>query len=122
MLDRPVEKEVPTAELPKFEDDSAGDTSKIEYCGDRNNNRRHSATLGELHDTIEYSLPVHAHDNGLGEETIDIATADVKEETNMESSDVLLDIDEYELAQAAASDDFVLDLDMPDGIGRYVRW
>ena len=32
----------------------------------------------------------------------------------MESSDVLLDIDEYELAHAAASDDFVLDLDMPD--------
>jgi len=38
----------------------------------------------------------------------------VKEETNVESSDVLLDIDEYELAHTAAADDFVLDLDMPD--------
>jgi CheY-like chemotaxis protein len=110
----PVEKEVPTAELPKPED-SAAEPVRLSTEEIAITTADTVPLSEELHDTIEYSLPVHAQDNRLGEETIeDIATADVKEETNVESSDVLLDIDEYEPAHAAASDDFVLDLDMPD--------
>jgi len=110
----PVEKEVPTAELPKPEDDSAAQQVRLNTAELAITTADTVPLSEELHDTIEYSLPVHAQDNGLGEETVDIATASVKEETNVESSDVLLDIDEYELAHAAAGDDFVLDLDMPD--------
>ena len=110
----PVEKEVPTAELPKPEDDSAAQQVRLNTAELAITTADTVPLSEELHDTIEYSLPVHAQDNGLGAETVDIATADVKEETNVESSDVLLDIDEYELAHTAAADDFVLDLDMPD--------
>ena len=82
---------MPTAELPTPEGASAAEPVRLEYGGDCNYNRRYCALSEELHDTIEYSLPVHAQDNGLGEETIeDIATADVKEETNVESSDVFV--------------------------------
>ena len=111
----PVEKEVPTAELPTPEGASAAEPVRLSTAEIAITTADTVPLSEELHDTIEYSLPVHAQDNGLGEETIeDIATADVKEETNVESSDVLLDIDEYEPAHAAASDDFELDLDMPD--------
>ena len=68
---------MPTAELPKPEDDSAGEQVRLSTA-EINYNRRYSALSEELHDTIEYSLPVRAQDNGLGEETVDIATADVK--------------------------------------------
>jgi hypothetical protein len=48
----------------------------------------------------------------LDEKTMDIPTADVIEHT-ADSSDVLLDLGEYQSAPVAVSDEFVLDLDDP---------
>src|SRR5262249_8491800 len=108
----PVEKESPTAELPKVaepEDEEAFmDTYELEVS---------TADTLELEDAIKESE--HKVEQPVA------ATESLPREENMETeprndsqsdSDVLLDLGEYEPVQASADDDFVLDLDDEPGM------
>jgi CheY-like chemotaxis protein len=99
----PVEKERPTAELPKVEEpadeEALMDTYQLEVS---------TADTLELEEAIKESEPKV--------EQPDAATESFPREENMETetqsdTDVLLDLGEYEPVQASADDDFVLDLD-----------
>ncbi len=120
-----VEKEVPTAELPKNGNGHA-DGEKVRLNTDELEVST-SDTMQlpkELQETVEFPQPVMAENTALGEETMEIATADVNQETAVDSSDVLLDLGEYEPSHAVASDEFVLELDdvsdMEDTLGGQV--
>lgn len=103
----PVEKENPTAELPKVEepadDEAFMDTYELEVS---------TADTLQLDEAIKKSEP-------KVEQPVAVTESFPREE-NMETeprsdsqsdSDVLLDLGEYEPVQASADDDFVLDLD-----------
>ena len=99
----PVEKESPTAELPKApepEEEQFMDTYELEVTT--------ADTLPLEQALIEHEQkveqPVAATESLPREETMEPETRD-------DSSDVLLDLGEYEPVHASADDDFVLDLD-----------
>ncbi|HEY6803822.1 MAG TPA: response regulator [Pyrinomonadaceae bacterium] len=104
-----VEKEMPTAELPKNGHSTPENihlnTEQLEVV-----TADTKQLPQDLQETIEFPQPVMASEE-FGD-TIDMASADVKEQTAVDSSDVLLDLGEYEPGHAATADDFVLDLDV----------
>jgi hypothetical protein len=63
---------------------------------------------------MELSQPLTANDNELGEKTMDTGISEVNQSAVEESSDVLLDLGEFEPARADDEDEFVLDLDSSD--------
>ncbi len=99
----PVEKESPTAELPKVpepEEEQFMDTYELEVT---------TADTLPLEQALldheqKVEQPVAATESLPREETMEPETRD-------DSSDVLLDLGEYEPVHASADDDFVLDLD-----------
>ena len=110
----PVEKEVPTAELPKAEDESSAKETLL-------NSEELAVTTAdtmplpnELHQRMELSQPLTANENELGEKTMDTGISEVNQSAAEESSDVLLDLGEFEPARADDEDEFVLDLDSSD--------
>jgi len=103
----PVEKERPTAELPKVEEpadeEAFMDTYELEVS---------TADTLELEEAIKESehkveQPVVATESFPREEGMETETRN----DSQSDSDVLLDLGEYEPVQASADDDFVLDLD-----------
>ncbi|HYV10647.1 MAG TPA: response regulator, partial [Pyrinomonadaceae bacterium] len=103
----PVEKENPTAELPKVEEPEAEeelmDTYELEVTT--------ADTLPLEQAFIDHEQkveqPVAATESLPREETMTTETRD----DSQSDSDVLLDIGEYEPVHASGDDDFVLDLD-----------
>jgi CheY-like chemotaxis protein len=113
---RSVEAEIPTAELPKSYENSEDQ--------DRLNTDELAMTTAdtkplpeELKETLEFAQPVTAklQESQEPKEIRETETAAVSEEEPMESSDVLLDLGDFEPVHAVAEDDFILDLDMPGG-------
>jgi CheY-like chemotaxis protein len=111
-----VDREVPTAELPHVhengEDKARLNTEELEIST--------ADTMplpDELRETLEFAQPVTAkeEESQVREEIEVPETIAVSEEEHMESSDVLLDLGDFEPVQAVAADDFVLDLEIPDG-------
>ncbi len=106
----PVEKESPTAELPKVpepEEDQLMDTYDLEVT---------TADTLPLEQALkeqepEVEQPVAATESLPREETMTTETRD----DSPGDSDVLLDIGDYEPVHASADDDFVLDLDDEPG-------
>jgi CheY-like chemotaxis protein len=101
----PVEKEVPTAELPKVEEpeEELMDTHELEVT---------TADTMPLKDALinhKYKVeqPVAATESLPREGTVETETRD----DFQSDSDVLLDLGELEPVRAETSDDFVLDLD-----------
>ncbi len=103
----PVEKERPTAELPKVEEpadeEAFMDTYELEVT---------TADTLPLEEAIKESeqkveQPVAATESFPREENMETETRN----DSQGDSDVLLDLGEYEPVQAGADDDFVLDLD-----------
>jgi CheY-like chemotaxis protein len=103
----PVEKERPTAELPKVEEpqdeEAFMDTYELEVT---------TADTLPLEEAIKESeqkveQPVAATESFPREETMETETGN----DSQGDSDVLLDLGDYEPVQASADDDFVLDLD-----------
>ena len=68
----------------------------------------------ELHQRMELSQPLTANENELGEKTMDTGISEMNQAAAEESSDVLLDLGEFEPARADDEDEFVLDLDSSD--------
>jgi CheY-like chemotaxis protein len=110
----PVEKEVPTAELPRAEAAAADENVRLNTEELEITTADTMPLRDELHETLEFPQPVNKNESELAEEKMESGITEVNEDTRVESSDVLLDLGEFEPAHAAASDDFVLDLDMPD--------
>jgi CheY-like chemotaxis protein len=108
-----VEKEIPTAELPhNGNGHSAGENVSLNKEELEVSTADTMPLPGAWHETIEIPQPVMATNTELGEETMDIPTSEVNEESLVDSSDVLLDLGDYQPAHVATSDDeFVLDLD-----------
>ena len=103
----PVEKESPTAELPKVpepeEEEQFMDTYELEVTT--------ADTLPLEQVLIDHEQkveqPVAATESLPREETMETETRD----DSQSDSDVLLDLGEYQPVHASADDDFVLDLD-----------
>jgi CheY-like chemotaxis protein len=103
----PVEKERPTAELPKADEpaDEVGmDTYELELT--TADTLPLEEALKENRDKVEQ--PVIATESLPREETMGTET---RNDSQSDSSDVLLDLGEFEPVRASADDDFVLDLD-----------
>jgi CheY-like chemotaxis protein len=101
-----VEKESPTAELPKPEDaeeEEVMDTHELEVT------TADTRPLKDLvvEDAYKVEQPVAATESLPREETMGTETRN----DSQSDSDVLLDLGEFEPARAAADDEFVLDLD-----------
>jgi CheY-like chemotaxis protein len=103
----PVEKEGPTAELPHVEEPSEEahlNTEELEIT------TADTLPLDRVdHPALSKALAQRA--SGQYEEKMETGLTPPSEDSRVESSDVLLDLGEFETARAAASDDFVLDLD-----------
>ena len=99
----PVEKERPTAELPKVEEpadeEAFMDTYELEVSTADTRNLE-EAIKGSEH---KVEQPVAATESFPREENMETETPS--------DTDVLLDLGDYEPVQASADDDFVLDLD-----------
>ncbi len=104
----PVEKENPTAELPKVEEPEAEeelmDTYELEVTT-ADTLPLEQALIDHKEQKVEQ--PVAATESLPREETMTSETRD----DSQSDSDVLLDIGEFEPVHASADDDFVLDLD-----------
>jgi len=104
----PVEKERPTAELPKVEEpadeEAFMDTYELEVSTADTLNLEEA--IKETEPKVEQ--PVAATESFPREENMEIETPS--------DTDVLLDLGEYEPVQASADDDFVLDLDDEPGV------
>ena len=106
----PVEKERPTAELPKIEepeDEVRMDANELETT------TADTLPLEEAFIDYEHKVeqPVAATESFPREETMKTGTRN----DSQNDSDVLLDLGEYEPVQAGADDDFVLELDDDSG-------
>src|SRR5215204_6418280 len=103
------EKEVATAELPKA-------AEEIDGAGRLNTNELAVTTADtlrlneELHETVKIPRPGVDEETESREEKMETSAADVNEYFQPESSDVLLDLGEFETAEVD-SEEFVLDLD-----------
>jgi CheY-like chemotaxis protein len=100
----PVEKERPTAELPKSAETEPEadllDTHELEIT---------TADTRPLQDVLEAASPVVEDSPAPSEEIMERAVNEVNGES-LESADALLDLGDYETVQVV-SDDFELDLD-----------
>ena len=106
-----VEKEIPTAELPNNGNGhSAGEKLRLDADVLEVSTADTAPLPEELHETIEFPQPIMATNSELGEEAMDRAASEVNEQST-DSSDVLLDLGEYQAAHVESSDEFVLDLD-----------
>ena len=110
----PVEKERPTAELPKVpepEEEEFMDTYELEVTT--------ADTLPLEQALIEHGQkveqPVAATESLPREETMETETRNDSLSDSSSDSDVLLDLGEFEPVHASADDDFVLDLDDQPG-------
>jgi CheY-like chemotaxis protein len=106
----PVEKESPTAELPKIEEPEAEelmDTHELEVT------TADTLPLEQafIDDEQKVGQPVAATESLPREETMKADTRD----DSQSDSDVLLDLGEFEPVHASEEDDFVLDLDEEPG-------
>jgi CheY-like chemotaxis protein len=113
------EKEVPTAELPKAEEEAAEDQLRLN-TGELEISTADTMPLPEeLRATLEIPQPVLAQQTEVGEKTMDSGTTWVNPPA--EDSDVLLDLGEFETASTQDEDEFVLELDdeAPKFIGDY---
>ena len=103
----PVEKENPTAELPKVdepEEEAFMDTNELELT--TADTLPLEEALAQNGDKVEQ--PVIASESLPREETM---ATETRSDSQGDSSDVLLDLGEFEPVHAGAEDDFVLDLD-----------
>ena len=103
----PVEKESPTAELPKVEEpeEELMDTYDLEVT------TADTLPLEQAlmdHEEQKVEQPVAASESLPREETM---TTERRDDDSRSDSDVLLDIGEFEPVHASSDDDFVLDLD-----------
>ncbi len=106
----PVEKERPTAELPKVEEpqeEAFMDTYELEVTTADTLQLDEELVLSEQ----KVEQPVAATESFPREETMETANRN----DSQSDSDVLLDLGEFEPVQATAEDDFVLDLDDEPG-------
>jgi CheY-like chemotaxis protein len=111
----PMEKEVPTAELPqseaKLEQEEIGlNTEELEVT---------TANTQPLPDELRNEAasikdPVMATASVSGEEHMELGATEGTTDSQFESSDALLDLGDFEPASASDSDDFVLDLDLDE--------
>jgi CheY-like chemotaxis protein len=105
----PVEKERPTAELPRAaepEEEVGMDTYELEVT------TADTLPLEEAlakHDQVEQ--PVVASESLPREAKMETGVTEPTNDSQGDSSDVLLDLGEFEPVRASADDDFVLDLD-----------
>lgn len=102
----PVEKESPTAELPKAEEPAEEvrlDTHDLEVT--TADTLPLNKAQAEKH---RVEQPVVATESSPREETME---TEPRGDSQSDSSDVLLDLGEFEPVRASADDDFVLDLD-----------
>jgi CheY-like chemotaxis protein len=108
-----AEHEVPTAELPKTEDQSPDETGRLN-TEELEITTADTMPLGEeLRETLEIPHAILTKQPQSDENKMETRVAEVNEERHAEAADVLLDLGEFEPAHAAA-DDFELDLDMAD--------
>jgi len=110
----PAEKEIPTAELPRTEDESERDSQRLNTEELEISTADTMPLPDELRETLEFSQPALANKTETSEHKMETVSAAVNQNAQVDSSDVLLDLGDFEPAHAAAEDDFVLDLDMPD--------
>ena len=110
----PVEKERPTAELPRTaqpeEEEIGMDTYELEVT------TADTLPLDQAlakHDEVEQ--PVFASESLPREEKMETGATEPTNDSHGDSSDVLLDLGEFEPVRASADDDFVLDLDEDAG-------
>jgi CheY-like chemotaxis protein len=113
---RPAEAEIPTAELPKPHENGE-DQDRLNADELAISTADTMPLPEEWKETLEIAQPVTTklEESQEPEERRETESAAVSEEEHMESSDVLLDLGDFEPVQAVAEDDFVLDLDMPGG-------
>jgi CheY-like chemotaxis protein len=109
-----AEKEIPTAELPRTEDQSEDDSPRLNTEELEITTADTMPLTEELKETLEFPQPALANETKTGEHKMETVSAEVNQHSEIDSSDVLLDLGEFEPAHAAAEDDFVLDLDMTD--------
>ncbi len=110
----PVEKQIPTAELPKAEEPAEElglDTGELEITT-ADTRPLPEDSLIDTQKMVEQ--PVLAAESLPREETMETGVRELRNDSQGELSDVLLDLGEFEPVQAASSDDFVLDLDLED--------
>ena len=114
----PVEKERPTAELPPIvepeEEEVSLDTHELEMT------TADTLPLEEALIQSEHKVeqPVHARESLPREETME---TEPRNDSQSDTSDVLLDLGEFEPVRAtSADDDFVLDLDDDETVGSQV--
>jgi CheY-like chemotaxis protein len=110
----PAEKEIPTAELPRTEDESKDDDLRLNTEELEITTADTMPLHDELRETLEFPQPAKTVEIETDEHKVETVTAEVNQVAQIDSSDVLLDLGEFEPAHAAAEDEFVLDLDMPD--------
>ena len=107
-----VEKEVPTAELPKNGNGHAAGEKVRLSTEELDVSTADTMPLSEeLQETIEFPQPVMATNTEVGEDRMEISSADVNQDSALDSADVLLDLGDYQPTEAATADEFVLDLD-----------
>jgi CheY-like chemotaxis protein len=105
-------EEVATAELPRSEDTGPGEEVRLNTQQLETSTADTMPLPEDLEATYDFERP-GMNKTDLSEQKIETAPAEVNESMNAESSDVLLDLGEFETESAVASDDFVLDLDAP---------
>jgi hypothetical protein len=107
----PLEKEVPTAELPRN-----GNGHEHRVDARLSTDELEATTVDtqplpdQMSETLEIPMVV-ADQSELHEEKMETATTEVISDTEPDSADVLLDLGEIEHADVMEADDFVLDLD-----------
>jgi CheY-like chemotaxis protein len=110
----PVDREVPTAELPKAEDESSTEEHHLDTEELAVTTADTMPLPNDLHQRMERSQPRTDNHNEPGEKTMDTGISKVNQAAAEESSDVLLDLGEFEPAHADTEDELVLDLDSSD--------
>jgi CheY-like chemotaxis protein len=107
----PAEKEVPTAELPKVEDDSAVDHALLNTQELEITTADTRPLLEDSHTNLqEFASPSTENSSVSFEDTMEPAVNEVRNDSQ-EASEVLLDLGDYDAVQSAVSDDFELDLE-----------
>jgi len=104
--------EVATAELPRTEEMAAGDEAVRLNTDELEISTADTMPLPEeLQDAFELQRP-NVNKTNPSEQKVETVPAEVNESMHSESSsDILLDLGEYEAEPDVANDDFVLDLD-----------
>lgn len=117
---QPAEQETPTAELPKTkaqDDEEVGlDTHELEVV---------TADTLPLEDALseeeaKVEQPAFAMESSPREETMETGVTEPRNDSQVESSDVLLDLGDFEPVRSASTEDFVLDLDLDDALSHEV--